>query len=87
MLSFPCANRDAHIQKDPITIGNVADAVLADDLLRGVKAIAEYIGETPRKTYYLLENQRIPAGKIGSTWIASKTRLRAHFERITGGGQ
>ena len=49
----------------------------AEDLLRGVPAIAEYIGETERL---------IPVGKLGATWIASKTKLRRHYDQLTDGG-
>ena len=61
------------------------DGPLADDLLRGVKPIAEFIGEKERRTFYLLERRYVPAGKIGAAWVASKRALRAHFEKITAG--
>jgi hypothetical protein len=61
-----------------------ADASLADDLLRGVKEIAAFIGEPPRRTFYLLEKKLIPAGKVGANYIASKRTLRTHYERLTG---
>jgi len=56
----------------------------AADKLRGVKAIARYIDETERRTYYLLEKKLIPAGKLGATWIASRRALAEHFSRLTG---
>jgi hypothetical protein len=58
---------------------------LTDDLLRGISAIAKFLGETERRTYYLAENRYIPIGKVGITWIASKSALREHYERITRG--
>jgi hypothetical protein len=61
----------------------VAETSLADDLLRGVKPIAEFLGENERRTFYLCERGYIPAGKCGSQWIASKRALRVHFDRIT----
>jgi|SRR5215471_20742784 len=64
------------------TAGEVS---LAEDLLRGVGAIASYIGEDPKRTYYLLAQRYLPAGKVGSTWTASKKRLKEHFERLTQG--
>jgi hypothetical protein len=57
---------------------------LADDLLRGVKSIAEFIGESERKTFYLCERGYIPHGKLGTHLVASKTALRRHFAQITG---
>ena len=62
-----------------------ATASIGDDILRGAPKISRYIGENLRRTYYLLENEIIPAGKQGTLWIASKRRLRDHYERLTGG--
>jgi hypothetical protein len=56
---------------------------LADDRLRGVGPISAFIGEPRGRTYYLLENGQLPAGKMGRTWLASKAALRAHYEKIT----
>lgn len=54
-----------------------------DDALYGIKAIAEFIGRTPRQTHYLLYEGRIPAGKEGVLWRASKKALRAHYEKLS----
>jgi hypothetical protein len=62
-----------------------AEDSLADDLLRGVRPIAEFLGETERRTFYLCERGYIPAGKVGAAWVASKKALRAHFGRLTAG--
>jgi hypothetical protein len=62
------------------------DDNLSADLLKGVTKIAAFIEEPPRRTYYLLEKGLLPAGKLGSTWIASKAKLRARFAEITAGG-
>lgn len=59
----------------------------ADDLLNGVKAISGFIGEPVRRTNYLLETNRLPAGKIGARWVASKTRLRQFYAELTAGGR
>jgi hypothetical protein len=61
------------------------DISLSDDLLRGVKAIARFIGESERRTYYLCERAYLPCGRVGSTLVASKRALRAHFQKITSG--
>jgi len=58
---------------------------LADDRLTGVKAIAEFRGEPERRTSYLLETGRIPAGKEGRIWVASKRVLCEHHRRLTSG--
>jgi hypothetical protein len=64
---------------------NGTESVLADDLLRGVKPIAEFIGESERRTFYLCQRGYIPCGKLGATWVGSKRVLRAHYARITQG--
>jgi hypothetical protein len=58
---------------------------LGDDIVRGVKAIARFTGEPERRATYLLEKGLLPAGKVGSIWVASKRRLRAHYEAVTSG--
>jgi hypothetical protein len=57
---------------------------LGNDILSGVPEIAAFIGETVRRTYYLLEKGLIPAGKLGSVWVASKRKLRGHYDDLTG---
>jgi hypothetical protein len=47
------------------------------DFLHGAKAIAGYIGTSPRRAFYLLENRMIPATKLGSTWVARPSRIDA----------
>ena len=58
---------------------------LADDNLDGANAIAAFIGQPRRRTIYLLECGYIPAGKIGNRWTASKRKIRAHYDAVTGG--
>jgi len=47
------------------------------DLLWGAQAIAEYIGKNYRQTVYLLSTKKLPGRKIGQTWLARKSELRA----------
>lgn len=56
---------------------------LADDLLKGVPAIADYIGDNPRRIYYLLERSQIPAFKVGTIWHARKSQLDRHYSGDT----
>jgi hypothetical protein len=58
---------------------------IADDVLRGVKAIAREVGLTERQVYYKLEQKHLPAGKDGEVWIASRQTLREHYRKITAG--
>jgi hypothetical protein len=60
-------------------------AGIGEDKLSGAEAIAEFIGEPLRRTFHLLETRQIPAGKIGGKWVASKTAVREHYERIMRG--
>src|ERR1700741_3108725 len=55
-----------------------------DDLLRGVKQIANFIREDERSTYHKLSRGYLPGGKEGSEWVASKRVLREHYARLTG---
>ncbi len=55
------------------------------DFLWGCKAIAAYIGRTPRQTFHLLEAKKLPAGKVGAIWVGSKSTLTKHLHRIARG--
>ena len=58
---------------------------LANDLLRGISGISQFIGESVRRTYYLAETKKIPAFKMGKIWMARKSRLRRHYEELEAG--
>jgi hypothetical protein len=58
---------------------------LSDDRLEGAAAIAAFWGGSLRQTFHLLETGQLPAGKIGSKWIASKSALREHYAKLTRG--
>jgi hypothetical protein len=49
------------------------------DLLWGAEAIAAYIKRTPRATWHLLATKQLPATKVGQTWVASRSKLRARL--------
>jgi hypothetical protein len=70
--------------KDKTSFSSIEDN-LAADKLSGAPAIAAFIGEPLRRTYYLLERGMIPAGQQGSIWVASRTVLREHYNRLTAG--
>lgn len=50
----------------------------ADDLLRGVKAIAEFIGEEPAKANYQIARGYLPVTRRGRLIFGSKDVLRRH---------
>ena len=58
---------------------------IAEDTLRGIKSIADFIGETERRTQYLCETRQIPIGKLGRKYIGSKARFRKHYSELTSG--
>jgi hypothetical protein len=58
---------------------------IADDIIRGSKNISKEIGESKRRTDYLLETKQIPAGKQGNQWVASRRTLREYYARLTSG--
>jgi excisionase family DNA binding protein len=58
---------------------------LGEDLLYGAAAIAEYLRISRRKVFYLLEQGRIPAGKLGREYVASRAALRTHFANLAHG--
>jgi len=56
---------------------------VADDLLIGAPAIAEFLGITERAVYHWVKKARIPVGKIGKNIIASKRQLRKAIGNLT----
>jgi hypothetical protein len=57
---------------------------IAQDLLRGVKQISQFINEDERATFHKLATGKLPGGKEGNQWIASKSVLREHYAKLTG---
>ena len=73
---------------DPAKKGGAGDErhdVLGEDLLYGAKAIARFLGLPMIRCFYLLEQRRVPCGKLGAAWIASRSALREHMARIARG--
>lgn len=50
---------------------------LADDLLRGMPQISNFLGITERAGYHMSEKQQIPVFRIGATICARRTELAA----------
>jgi hypothetical protein len=61
---------------------NVISPELSTDLLRGLRAVAAFIGESENVTYWLIRTKRLPAGKLGGKIIASKTQLTRHIDAL-----
>lgn len=60
------------------------ESEIANDLLRGVKRISQFINEDERATFHKLATGKIPGGKEGSQWVASKKVLSEHYAKLTG---
>ena len=45
----------------------------------GAQAIADCIGRNYRQTVYLLSTKKLPAQKLGSTWIGHRGKIRARL--------
>ena len=52
---------------------------IADDRLRGAKAIADELGESECQVRYGIDRGRIPAVKEGGVWCASREFLRERY--------
>jgi excisionase family DNA binding protein len=56
---------------------------LADDLPKGLDAIANYTGLTKRQVYGLADRGRLPLFKLdGWKWCARKSTLKRHIEQL-----
>jgi hypothetical protein len=55
------------------------DDSLADDLIEGGEAIAAFTGIPAPRVFYLCERGLLPVFKIGTTWAARKSELRARL--------
>jgi hypothetical protein len=51
-----------------------------DDVLRGGKAIAVYLGVNERKAFYKCEKRHIPAYKEGNEWCLRKSSYLRDIE-------
>jgi hypothetical protein len=61
------------------------NADLAHDLLRGVSAISQFTGDSPRRTYYLIERKLLPVFRHGGKWCARRSTLREFFRKLEAG--
>ncbi|KAA0576817.1 helix-turn-helix domain-containing protein [Azospirillum sp. Sh1] len=55
-------------------------AVLADDILKGVKDIAKFTGLTERSVYHIAAAGRLPVFKLGATICARKSTILAWIQ-------
>jgi hypothetical protein len=58
------------------------DDCFPGDFLNGCDEIADYIGQSSRRTFTLLQGGIIPGFKEGDKWRARKSTLRKHYEAL-----
>lgn len=68
-----------------MTDTTMAGASLASEVIHGVHAIADELNITTRKAETLLRAGKLPAGKLGRTWISSRAALRQHMDKLING--
>lgn len=62
------------------------EQALNDDLLVGIKAIANHLGRPEREIYYLAEKKMLPLFRWGEKkWAGKKSTLARHFEKLEAG--
>jgi hypothetical protein len=55
---------------------------LADDILDGIKAISEFLGQPERRTYYLAEKGLLDGVfKQGARWVGLKSKIIEGYAR------
>jgi hypothetical protein len=54
----------------------------ADDKLRSIREIAEYLDETERRTHYLCQKRLIPAYQVGNRWEMRRSTYLAFIEKL-----
>ena len=63
----------------------ITNESLASDLIYGAKVIGAYIGADPRQANYMLETGKLPGFKIGNKWVARKSTIKEHIEKLESG--
>lgn len=68
-----------------MTMIQAANNNLADDVLKGADAIADFLGEDRRAVFYAISKGKIPHYRIGQNIRARKTTLLAWLARQEAG--
>ena len=64
----------------------MTDSVLADDILYGVEKIADFLGCSRRRVYYMIGRGQIPTFKFGNIHCARPSTLLRHIESMEAAG-
>ena len=59
------------------------DDRIGDDLLRGAIEIAAELRVKPHQVNYIYKTKKLPIGKMGKEYIASKKKLRSAVQKYT----
>ena len=57
----------------------VANSQLSDDLMIGIKPIANWLNQPVRKIFYMAEKHQLPLFKIGGKWAGRKSTILQHI--------
>jgi hypothetical protein len=61
---------------------------LGDDIIRGMAAIAQFLGMPERKAFYLASHGSLPGVfKEGNSWVALKSEIVAAYRSKARGGK
>ena len=52
---------------------------IADDLMIGIKPIANWLNQPVRKIFYMAEQGHLPLFKIGNNWAGRKSTILQHI--------
>ncbi len=58
---------------------------IAEDMLKGADAIADFIGITSRRVYYLADRNELPVFRMGKTLCARRSTLLRHIVALENG--
>jgi hypothetical protein len=58
---------------------------VSDDLLVGIKPIANWLQLPTRKVFYMAEKRHLPLFKIGKQWAGRKSSILKRFEELEAG--
>jgi predicted DNA-binding transcriptional regulator AlpA len=65
--------------KQPLAINGAAGPRLADDLLIGLRAIADYLGMTVSAVDHMIRDENLPTFLRGRRRFARRSELEAHL--------
>jgi hypothetical protein len=80
---FATVTQKGHHVVDTIDNQSQADERIADDTLKGAIAIGLELGLRPYQVNYLFKTGKLPIGKMGKQYVASRRKLRRAMQKYT----